>query len=107
MTDVAAPGANASTTITYVVTSGLTDLDDVELYFRRNGIGTFNRYTDADNGNPEGKFAPQVGNTGTIFDSQKWVATGPTSSIPSVLIRRETARPYLYPPRHHPRAMQV
>jgi hypothetical protein len=49
----------------------------VEIYFRRNGIGTFNRYTYADGGNPEGKFFPQNGSIGTlIFDSAKMGGDG-------------------------------
>ncbi|MEM4722025.1 MAG: Ig-like domain-containing protein, partial [Candidatus Methanomethylicaceae archaeon] len=74
---VANPGSNALTTVTYQVTSGLDDLDYVLLYFRRNGIGTFNRYTDTDGGNPEGKYFPQSGNTGTIvFNSTKMGGDG-------------------------------
>jgi hypothetical protein len=74
---VAAPGAGPSTSVTYEVTSGLSDLDHVELYFRRNGIGTFNRYTDADHGNPDGKYLPTSGNSGSItFDSTKMGGDG-------------------------------
>jgi len=74
---VANPGTSPWTTITYEITSGLSDLDHVEIYFRRNGIGTFNRYTDADGGNPEGKYFPQSGNIGTlIFDSTKMGGDG-------------------------------
>ena len=74
---VATPGSNPSTTITYQITDGLADLDHVELYFRRNSIGTFNRYTDADHGYPDGKYLPQSGNTGTItFDSTKMGGDG-------------------------------
>ena len=70
------PGSGTATTISYQVTSGSDDLDHVELYFRRNGIGTFNRYTDADHGNPEGKFHP-VGAAGTIiFDNTKMGGAG-------------------------------
>jgi hypothetical protein len=77
VTSVAAPGSSPSTTVTYQVTSGLEDLDYVALYFRRNGIGTFNRYTNADGGNPLGKYFPQNGNTGTIiFDSTKMGGDG-------------------------------
>ncbi|MBI5741952.1 MAG: Ig-like domain-containing protein [Nitrospirae bacterium] len=77
VTSIDDPGLNASTTITYQVVSGLEDLDHVELYFRRNGIGTFNRYTNADAGNAEGKFSPQNGDTGTIvFDSTKMGGDG-------------------------------
>ena len=77
VTAVAPPGSNPATIVTYQIDSGLSDLDHVELYFRRNGIGTFNRYTDSDNGNPEGTFVPQAGNTGTIlFNSTKMGGDG-------------------------------
>ncbi len=71
------PGSSTLTTVSYKVTSGLSDLDHVELYFRRNSLGTFNRYTDADNGNTEGKYVPPSGDTGTIlFDSTKMGGDG-------------------------------
>ena len=77
VTAVAHPGSSPSTTVTYIVTEGLSDLDHVEFYFRRNGIGTFNRFTDADNGNPEGKYLPQSGNSGTMtFNSTKMGGDG-------------------------------
>ncbi len=68
--------SGATTTVTYEVTSGLTDLDHVELYFRRNDIGTFNRYT-GPLGNGSGEFTPQSGNVGTIaFDSTRMGGAG-------------------------------
>jgi len=71
------PGAGPATTLTYEVLSGLADLDYVLLYFRRNGIGTFNLYTNAEGGYPEGKYFPQNGNIGTIvFDSTKMGGDG-------------------------------
>ena len=77
VSQVANPGSSASTTVGLEVTAGLADLDYVLLYFRRNGIGTFNRYTQADGGNSEGKYFPQSGNTGTIvFDSTKMGGDG-------------------------------
>jgi len=78
VTAVAAPGSNPSTTVTYQVTDGLADLDHVELYFRRNGIGTFNRYINPDPGYPAGgNYLPQSGATGTItFDSTKMGGDG-------------------------------
>ena len=78
VTAVANPGSSTSTTVTYLVTDGLADLDHVELYFRRNGIGTFNRYLNPDPGYPtEGKYLPQSGATGTItFDSTKMGGDG-------------------------------
>ncbi len=63
--------------VTYEVLDGLDDLDHVELFFRRNGAGTFNRYTDADGGNALGHFFPDAGNAGTIsFDSTKMGGDG-------------------------------
>lgn len=53
--------------VEFEVTSGLDDLDHVELYFRRDGYGTFSRYTDAPSGNPDGIFMPAAGAVGTIF----------------------------------------
>ena len=71
------PGSGATASVSYQVTSGLDDLDHVELFFRRNGIGTFNRFTDSDHGNAEGKFTPQNGAQGTIsFDSTKMGGDG-------------------------------
>jgi len=77
VTAVAAPGTAASTVVTYEVLSGFDDLDHVELYFRRNGIGTFNRYTNAAAGNPNGEFLPQIGAIGTIvFDATRMGGDG-------------------------------
>ena len=77
VTAVANPGTGTTTLVTYTVTSGLEDLDHVLLYFRKNGIGTFNRYTDADDGNATGEFTPQSGATGTIsFNSTKMGGDG-------------------------------
>ncbi len=71
------PGSGTLTTVTYEVLDGLDDLSHVELYFRRNGIGTFNRYTDPDNGNAEGLYTPQSGAEGTIqFDATKMGGDG-------------------------------
>lgn len=72
-----ASGATAVTVITYEVTEGLDDLDHVELYFRRNALGTFNRYTRPDAGNAEGAFVPESGAMGTIaFDSTRMGGDG-------------------------------
>ncbi|MBU4011821.1 MAG: hypothetical protein KJ882_13765, partial [Proteobacteria bacterium] len=77
VTAVANPGADTTTLVTYTVTAGLEDLDHVLLYFRKNGIGTFNRYTDADGGNATGEYIPQSGATGTIsFNSTKMGGDG-------------------------------
>ncbi|MBP7149311.1 MAG: hypothetical protein KBD01_17410, partial [Acidobacteria bacterium] len=77
VTAVSDPGAAASATVSYEVQAGLSDLDHVELYFRRDGIGTFNRYTDADHGNPRGLFHPAGNGTGNIaFDSTKMGGDG-------------------------------
>ena len=75
--EVTDPETSTNTTISYEVLDGMDDLDHIELYFRRNGIGTFNRYTNADAGNPEGHFYPQDGNQGTlVFDSEKMGGDG-------------------------------
>jgi len=77
VTSVSNPGSGSNATVYYQVTSGLEDLDHVELYFRRNGIGTFNRFTDADSGNSLGEYTPQSGSTGTIlFKSTKMGGDG-------------------------------
>ncbi|MFH0730125.1 MAG: Ig-like domain-containing protein, partial [Pseudomonadota bacterium] len=78
ITAVADPGAGATATVAYQITSGLTDLDHVELYFRRNGIGTFNRFTDTDSDNPKGHYTPGAGsNLGSIvFNSTKMGGDG-------------------------------
>ncbi len=77
VTAVSNPGAGATVTVSYEVTSGAGDLDHVELYFRRNGHGTFNRYTDEAGGNPDGLYTPQAGSTGTIvFDGTRMGGDG-------------------------------
>ncbi len=76
VTSVDNPGTDETTTITYEVTSGLEDLDYVLVYFRKNGIGTFNRYT-GPLGSTDGRYTPQSGNTGTIvFDSTRMGGDG-------------------------------
>ncbi len=76
-TGVTDPESTATAIVTYEVLDGLDDLDHVELFFRRDGIGTFNRYTDADGGNALGHFVPEAGNVGTIvFDSTKMGGDG-------------------------------
>ena len=73
---VSEPGSSPITTITYGITAGLDDLDHVELYFRRNGIGTFNLYTGPD-GTGDGKYHPENNGTGTIeFDSTRMGGDG-------------------------------
>ena len=77
VTAVAAPGNSPSTTVTYEITAGLADLDHVELYFRRNGIGTFNRYTDAVTAIRKASILPISGSSGTItFDSTRMGGDG-------------------------------
>lgn len=74
---VSATADPAVKTVYFEVSEGLEDLDHVELYFRRNGIGTFNRYTDASGGNARGYFLPQNGSQGTIdFDSTRMGGDG-------------------------------
>lgn len=76
-TAVSDPGGGPTATVQFQVTEGLSDLDHLELFFRRNNLGTFNRYTDADRGNPEGLFHPTSGNQGSIlFDSTKMGGDG-------------------------------
>jgi large repetitive protein len=68
--------SGATTTVSYEVTSGLADLDHVELYFRRGGIGTFSRYT-GPLGSGSGEFTPQSGAVGTIaFDATRMGGDG-------------------------------
>ncbi|MFO0689828.1 MAG: Ig-like domain-containing protein [Myxococcota bacterium] len=74
-TSASAP-AGATTTVQYAVTSGLADLDHVELYFRRNGLGTFSRYT-GPLGTGTGEFVPQSGGFGSIvFDATRMGGDG-------------------------------
>ena len=76
VTAVADPENNAITVVTYEVTAGLEDLDHVALYFRRNSIGTFNRYTGA-LGDESGEYYPESGDHGTIaFDSTRMGGDG-------------------------------
>ena len=64
------------TQVSYQVTDGLADLAHVELWFRRNGLGTFNRYTGAD-GTGNGEFPSPGGATGTIaFDATRMGGDG-------------------------------
>jgi hypothetical protein len=75
-TSVADPGSGASALVTYEVLDGLSDLDHVQLYFRRNGIGTFNRYT-GPLGDERGEYVPAAGSTGTlVFDSTRMGGDG-------------------------------
>jgi hypothetical protein len=75
VTSVNVNGATA--VVTFQVDSGAEDVNYVELYFRRNGIGEFARYTDAAGNNPEGRYAPQPNGSGTIvFNSAKMGGDG-------------------------------
>jgi len=72
----ASAASGATTTVSYQVTSGLADLAHVELYFRRNGLGTFNRYS-GPLGNQNGEYTPQAGANGTIvFDATRMGGDG-------------------------------
>ena len=76
-TAISNPGSGTSATVSYEVTAGSGDLDYVALYFRKGGIGTFNRYTDADGGNATGEYTPPSGATGTIvFDTTRMGGDG-------------------------------
>lgn len=69
VTAIAPPGTSAVTTVSYTVTDGFDDLDHVALYFRRNGVGTFNRYINPETTNVYGRFYPESGTNGTVtFD---------------------------------------
>jgi hypothetical protein len=75
-TAVSDPGAGTTTIVTYEVLDGLDDLDHVELFFRRDAIGTFNRYT-GPLGDEDGEYVPSAGATGTIvFDSTRMGGDG-------------------------------
>ena len=73
-----APPNGATALVNYTVWSGLSDLKYVQLYFRRDGIGTFNLYTET--GGPTnilGRYWPQSGTNGTIvFDSTRMGGDG-------------------------------
>ncbi|MCP5058760.1 MAG: hypothetical protein GY937_18825 [bacterium] len=76
VTNVNAP-SGTSVTVDYLVQAGLGDLDHVELFFRRDGFGTFNRYTDSTGGNANGEYLPQAGASGSIvFDSTRMGGDG-------------------------------
>ena len=76
-TAVSDPADGTTLVVTYQVIDGLDDLDHVRLYFRRDGVGTFNRYTDAEGGNALGHFFPETGNEGTLlFDSTRMGGDG-------------------------------
>jgi len=75
-TAASSPADGAVTQVSYQVTDGLADLAHVELWFRRNGLGTFNRYTGAD-GRGNGQFPSPGGETGTIaFDATRMGGDG-------------------------------
>lgn len=75
-TAVSSP-VGATATVSYSVLSGLSDLKYVQLYFRRNGIGTFNLYTETAGTNVLGRFFPQSGTNGTVlFDSTQMGGDG-------------------------------
>ena len=77
VTGVSDPGSGTTATVSYEILSGGEDLDYVALYFRKDGIGTFNRYTDADGGNANGHFFPETGAQGTLaFDSTRMGGDG-------------------------------
>jgi large repetitive protein len=76
VTTVTDPGSTSVSAISYEVTSGMEDLDYVVLYYRRNGIGTFNRYS-GPLGDEEGEYFPENGSEGTIqFDSTRMGGDG-------------------------------
>ncbi len=69
VTSISTPGTSPVATVSYTVLEGIDDLDHVALYFRRNGVGTYNRYIDPTSTNIFGRFYPQSGVSGSItFD---------------------------------------
>ncbi len=73
---VSDPAGGATALVTYEVLDGLDDLDHVELFFRRDGVGTFNRYT-GPLGDEDGQYFPSAGSTGTIlFDTTRMGGDG-------------------------------
>ncbi len=76
VTAVSAP-SGTPVTLTVQITDGLDDLDHVEIYFRRSGYGTYNRYTDAAGGNALGHFPATGSATMTaVFDSTRMGGDG-------------------------------
>ncbi len=77
ITAASAPGSSVSNILSYTVTDGFADLAYVQVYFRRNGIGTFNLYTETSGTNILGRFFPQSGTNGTVvFDSTRMGGDG-------------------------------
>ncbi|HMP96754.1 MAG TPA: Ig-like domain-containing protein [Kiritimatiellia bacterium] len=77
ITAASAPGSSVSNLLSYTVTEGLDDLAYVQIYFRRNGIGTYNLYTETSGTNILGRFFPQSGTNGTVvFDSTRMGGDG-------------------------------
>ena len=77
VTALSAPNG-ATSVVSYTVLLGIADLDYVQVYFRRNGRGTFNLYTETGSGtNVLGRYFPQSGTNGTvIFDSTRMGGDG-------------------------------
>lgn len=73
-----APPNGATAVVSYTVLSGMDDLKHVQIYFRRNGRGTFNLYTETEPGtNVLGRYFPQSGTNGTVvFDSTRMGGDG-------------------------------
>jgi hypothetical protein len=66
-----------SNVLSYTVTDGFADLAYVQVYFRRNGIGTYNIFTETSGTNILGRFFPQSGTNGTVvFDSTRMGGDG-------------------------------
>jgi len=77
ITSASAPGSSTSNIVSYAVTDGFADLNYVQIYFRRNGIGTFNLYTETSGTNILGRYFPQSGTNGTVvFDSTQMGGDG-------------------------------
>ncbi|MCB1102640.1 MAG: Ig-like domain-containing protein, partial [Kiritimatiellae bacterium] len=77
ITSAVAGSSNSIVTLSYRVTEGLDDLSEVGVYYRRNGIGTFNRWTEVDGTNVLGRYLPAAGSNGVVvFDATKMGGDG-------------------------------
>ena len=70
-------GASPIVQVAWSIIAGQADFDHVLLYFRRNALGTFSRYTNAAGGNANGEFAATSASGGTIdFDATRMGGDG-------------------------------
>jgi len=77
ITSATAGTSNSMVVLNYSVTEGLADLAQVGIYYRRNGIGTFNRWTEPDGTNVLGRYLPASGSNGVVvFNATKMGGDG-------------------------------